>query len=239
MIKIIDDEIMLKLIVSIIVIIILALLIKKSKCLDDKGIICSSLMGFILLYFCGFEYLILLLSFFILGVIVSKIGKEKKKNKNIYESSRSLKNVLANGLIPLIFAILTVLGFKWALFGYVSSIAAATSDTFSSELGVLSNENPRLITTFEVVEKGTDGAITIFGLVAGLLGAFIIGVIGYLCFKNSNIIICSVIGGISGNLADSIVGALFERRGILNNEHVNLIATIVGGIIGVLVVKIL
>ncbi|CAB3290250.1 conserved membrane protein of unknown function [Methanocaldococcus lauensis] len=230
---------MLKLVVSIIVIVILALLIKKSNCLDNQGIIGSSIMGFILLYFCGFKYLILLLSFFILGVVVSKIGKEKKKNKNIYESCRSLKNVLANGLIPLIFAILTVLGFKWALFGYISSIAAATSDTFSSELGVLSNENPRLITTFEVVEKGTDGAITIFGLLSGVIGAFIIGVIGYLCFRNPNIILCSVIGGISGNLADSFVGALFERRGILNNEHVNLIATIVGGIIGIFVAMIL
>ncbi len=230
---------MLKLVVSIIVILVLALLIKKSKCLDDKGIIGSSIMGFILLYFCGFKYLILLLSFFVLGVIVSKVGYEKKKDKNIYESCRSLKNVLANGLIPVIFAILIVLSFKWALFGYISSIAAATSDTFSSELGVLSNENPRLITTFEVVEKGTDGAITIFGLLSGILGAFLIGVIGYIFFGDLRIILCSTIGGISGNLVDSLVGALFERRGILNNEHVNLIATVVGGIVGIFVAMIL
>ncbi|XRP97630.1 TIGR00297 family protein [Methanocaldococcus sp. 16A] len=228
-------ESLIRLFVSILVVCILALIIKKSKCLDNTGIVGSSIMGFILLYFCGFKYLILLLSFFILGVLVSRVGLEKKKAKKIAETCRSLRNVLANGLIPVLFAILTIFGFNWALIGYISSIAAATSDTFSSELGILSDEKPRLITTFEVVEKGTDGAITIFGTLAGVLGAFLIGLIGYILFEDFKIIICGTIGGILGNLADSLVGALFERRGILNNEHVNLIATIVGGVIGVFI----
>ncbi|AIJ06135.1 hypothetical protein JH146_1293 [Methanocaldococcus bathoardescens] len=232
-------EPLIRLFVSILVICVLALLIKKSKCLDNTGIVGSSIMGFILLYFCGFEYLILLLSFFILGVLVSRIGLEKKKAKKIDETCRSLRNVLANGLIPILFAVLTIFGFNWALIGYISSIAAATSDTFSSELGVLSNEKPRLITTFEVVEKGTDGAITIFGTLAGVLGAFLIGLFGYLFFGDTKIILCGTIGGISGNLADSLVGALFERKGILNNEHVNLIATIVGGVVGIFIYYIL
>ncbi|MEO2117694.1 MAG: TIGR00297 family protein [Methanocaldococcus sp.] len=226
---------LLRLFVSILVVCVLALLIKKSKCLDNNGIICSSIMGFILLYFCGFKYLILLLSFFVLGVLVSKVGLEKKRSKKIAETCRGLRNVLANGLIPILFAILTIFGFNWALIGYISSIAAATSDTFSSELGVLSNEKPRLITTFEVVEKGTDGAITTFGTLAGVLGAFLIGLFGYLLFGDIRIILCSTIGGMAGNLADSLVGALFERKGILNNEHVNLIATIVGGLVGILI----
>jgi uncharacterized protein (TIGR00297 family) len=151
------------------------------------------------------------------------------------ETCRSLRNVLANGLVPILFAILTIFGLNWALVGYISSIAAATSDTFSSELGILSNEKPRLITTFEVVEKGTDGAVTIFGTLAGILGAFLIGLFGYLLFGDVEMVLCGTVGGIAGNLADSFVGALFERKGILNNEHVNLIATTVGGVVGVLI----
>ncbi|ACV24678.1 TIGR00297 family protein [Methanocaldococcus fervens] len=226
-------EALIKLFVSILVVCVLALIIKRSKCLDDSGIIGSSIMAFILIYFCGFKYLALLLSFLILGVLVSRIGLDKKKSKKMDETCRTLKNVLANGLIPILFAILTIFGLNWALVGYVSSIAAATSDTFSSELGVLSDENPKLITTFEVVEKGTDGAITIFGTLSGILGAFLIGFLGYLFFGDVKIILCGTIGGIFGNLADSLFGALFERKGILNNEHVNLIATIVGGVVGV------
>jgi uncharacterized protein (TIGR00297 family) len=228
-------EALIRLFVSTLVICLLALIIKRSKCLDDTGVVGSSVMGFILLYFCGFKYLILLLSFFVLGVLVSRAGLEKKKIKKMDETCRSLKNVLANGLVPVLFAILTVFGLNWALIGYISSIAAATSDTFSSELGVLSNEKPRLITTLEVVEKGTDGAVTIFGILAGILGAFLIGLLGYLFFGDFKIILCGTIGGISGNLADSLVGALFERKGLLNNEHVNLIATIVGGIVGLFI----
>lgn len=48
------------------------------------------------------------------------------------------------------------------------------ADTFSSELGILSNSQPRLITspTLRKVPKGTNGGVTIWGLVAGLLGSF-------------------------------------------------------------------
>jgi len=222
-----------KLLLSIIVVLILALIIKKSKSLDNAGIAGSTIMGFLLLYFCGIEYFLLLLSFFVLGVLVSRIGLEKKKAKKIDETRRGLRNVIANGLIPLIFAILTIFGFSFGLVGFVSAIAAATSDTFSSELGVLSNEKPKLITTFETVEKGTDGAITLFGTLAGLFGAFLIGLIAFLLFGDIKLVVCGTVGGIMGNLADSLVGAVFERKGILNNEHVNLIATIVGGLVGI------
>ena len=231
-------ESLIRLFISILIICVLALLIKKSGCLDNEGVIGSSIMGFILLYFCGFKYLVLLLSFFVLGVLVSRIGLEKKKAKKMAETCRGLRNVLANGLIPTIFAILVIFGFNWALVGYISSIAAATSDTFSSELGVLSNEKPRLITTFEVVDKGTDGAITIFGTLVGVLGAFLIGVFAYLLFGDIKIVLCSTVGGVAGNLADSLAGAIFERKGLLNNEHVNLIATLVGGVVGVLIYRI-
>jgi uncharacterized protein (TIGR00297 family) len=231
-------ESLIRLFVSILIICVLALFIKRSRCLDNEGVLVSSIMGFLLLYLCGFKYLALLLSFFVLGVLVSRIGLEKKKAKKMAETCRGLRNVLANGLIPTIFAILVIFGFNWALIGYVSSIAAATSDTFSSELGVLSNENPRLITNFKVVDKGTDGAITIFGTLTGVLGAFLIGVFAYLLFGDIKIVLCSTVGGVAGNLADSLAGAIFERKGLLNNEHVNLIATLVGGVVGVLIYRI-
>jgi uncharacterized protein (TIGR00297 family) len=231
-------ESLIRLFVSILIICVLALFIKRSRCLDNEGVLVSSIMGFLLLYFCGFKYLVLLLSFFVLGVLVSRVGLEKKKAKKMAETCRGLRNVLANGLIPTIFAILVIFGFNWALIGYVSSIAAATSDTFSSELGVLSNENPRLITNFKVVDKGTDGAITIFGTLVGVLGAFLIGVFAYLLFGDIKIVLCSTVGGVAGNLADSLAGAIFERKGLLNNEHVNLIATLVGGVVGVLIYRI-
>lgn len=60
--------------------------------------------------------------------------------------------------------------------GIIANYAAAAADTFSSELGILSESQPRLITSLSLrkVPKGTNGGVTIWGLVAGLLGSLII-----------------------------------------------------------------
>ncbi|AEF96190.1 TIGR00297 family protein [Methanotorris igneus] len=227
-------DIISKFFLAVVIVCILALLIKKSDSLDNCGICASSIMAFIIILGAGLSWLVILLSFFILGVLVSKMGYSTKKKMGLAESRRTIRNVLANGLVPLLFVIMYCFGFKLALFGYIGSIAAATSDTFSSELGVLSKETPRLITTLKKVEKGTDGGITFFGTFMGLLGAFLIGVVSYLLFKSPDLIWIATISGILGNLADSLCGAVFERRGIMNKEHVNFIATLVGGICGLL-----
>ncbi|WP_461462067.1 DUF92 domain-containing protein, partial [Methanobrevibacter sp.] len=44
----------------------------------------------------------------------------------------------------------------------------------------------------------------------------------------------SVISGTVGCFMDSILGALLENKNIINNEHVNLLATITGAIVGIL-----
>jgi uncharacterized membrane protein len=60
--------------------------------------------------------------------------------------------------------------------GIIANYAAVAADTFSSELGILSESQPRLITSLSLrkVPKGTNGGVTIWGLVAGFLGSLII-----------------------------------------------------------------
>ncbi|KAL8809460.1 MAG: hypothetical protein Q9223_006949 [Gallowayella weberi] len=54
-----------------------------------------------------------------------------------------------------------------------SNYAAVAADTFSSELGILSKSHPRLLTSwnFRRVPPGTNGGITLWGTLAGFLGA--------------------------------------------------------------------
>lgn len=60
--------------------------------------------------------------------------------------------------------------------GIVANYAAVAADTFSSELGILSKSRPRLVTSWKLrqVPPGTNGGVTLWGLVAGLLGSLII-----------------------------------------------------------------
>jgi uncharacterized membrane protein len=58
--------------------------------------------------------------------------------------------------------------------GIVSNYAAVAADTLSSELGILSKSRPRLITTLRTVPPGTNGGVSVAGLLAGALGSFCI-----------------------------------------------------------------
>ena len=70
--------------------------------------------------------------------------------------------------------------YKWGgdllVIGIIANYAAVAADTFSSELGILARSEPRLITslTLRKVPRGTNGGVTAWGLVAGLLGSMII-----------------------------------------------------------------
>lgn len=98
---------------------------------------------------------------------------------------------------------------------------------------------PRLITTFKKVEPGTDGAVSVLGICCRYDGAAIVGICAYLLGIINNpvlAIILAVVPGTLGCFMDSILGAVFERKDLLTNEHVNLIATITGALIGILLV---
>ena len=107
------------------------------------------------------------------------------------------------------------------------------SDTLSSEIGGL-YDDPRLITTFERVDPGTDGAVTWQGEVAGLVGAGIIAGIAGALFTSVDAVGTAVVlgAGVAGMTVDSVLGATIEGR-IVDNQGVNLLATVAAAVVGV------
>jgi uncharacterized protein (TIGR00297 family) len=161
-----------------------------------------------------------ILTLFFLGKIVTKIGKTKKsKIEENFSQQRDSYQVLANGGISWFLTVLFYFGWIDANFAKSMSlfaISAATGDTFSSELGILSEQTPRMITSFKKVPRGTNGGVTSFGVLAAGLGGCLVGLVTcFVQFEISFVTIClGVLSGITGSTIDSILGAVLEFSGL-------------------------
>jgi len=212
-------------------IVVIGLITYLRKALDLFGSIFMIIMGIIIIFTAGANWLVLIFIFLILGLISTKYKHQYKKDIGVYEGTRSLKNVISNGIVPFVMAAFGNYG------GFIGSIATATADTLASEVGVV--EQPRLITTMKKVPPGTDGGISIVGTAAGIIGAGVIGVSAYILgiFPDPFVTLkISIIAGTVGCFVDSILGAVLERRNYISNEYVNLIATITGAALGIIMV---
>ena len=218
----------------VILLLLVGTLTYHRKALDLWGSLSMVIMGIIIIFSAGVNWLFLILLFLTLSLFVTRYKKDYKIQLGIYEGKRTAKNVISNGVVAFIMAAFG--GFYLPFVGgFIGSIATATADTMASELGIL--QQPRLITTMEKVVPGTDGAISTLGTLVGILGAGIIGLAAYLLgiitdpFLSLKI---AIVSGTIGCFMDSILGAVLEQRSFLNNEHVNLLATITGAIVGII-----
>ncbi len=221
-------------------------IVYKKGILDLKGSLTAVLLASAIIIFADFNWLVLLIFFMLSGFLVTKYKFEYKEKIKVSEKNRGrrgARNVLANGLAPTIIAVLYSFtnDLESLVAGaYIASVATVTADTFSSEIGVLSRGSPRLITSFKKVPKGTDGAISMLGEFAGFFGALLIGLLAYILgiLELKLALASALIGGFVGFNTDSFLGATLERRGLINNDHVNFISSIVGAVFGAIAVQI-
>lgn len=220
----------------VVILFLLGFFVYWRKSLDLLGSITMIVMGIVIIFSAGVNWLFLIILFLIMCLLATKFAKPYKNSIGEYEGRRTAKNVISNGLIAFLMA---AFGGYYLPFvgGFLGSIATATADTLASEIGVL--QNPVLVTTFKKVQPGTDGAISILGTSVGIIGAGIIGFAAFLLGVMPDPLISikiAIISGTVGCFMDSFLGAVFERRNYLNNEHVNLLATLTGAIVGILCV---
>lgn len=221
----------------VIILFILGFITYKRKALDLFGSLTMIVMGVVIIFSAGANWLLLLIIFLVLSLFATRYSKSYKRSLGEYEGRRSSKNVISNGIVAFMMA---AFGGYYLPFvgGFIGAIATATADTLASEIGIL--QEPRLITTFQKVAPGTDGAISVLGTAVGMLGAFIIGISAYVLGVISNpwsAIFVSVIAGTIGCFMDSLLGATLERAKMITNEHVNLSATITGAVIGIILIS--
>lgn len=119
------------------------------------------------------------------------------------------------------------------LIGIVSQYACSAGDTFSSEIGILNDHWPVLITTLQKVPPGTNGAVSLLGLVAALMGGSVIGLTAAATLPmatvgaRATIFFVATVAGVAGSLIDSLLGATCQRT--LYDRRMKKVVEVHGG----------
>ena len=202
------------------------------------GMLTGVLLALFAVVLGGVGWFLTLMSFYAVGGLASKYRFDEKAARGVAqenEGARGTGNVLANSAVALIavvgFAATGHIDVSPALFGFAfaGAIATAMADTLSSEIGGL-YDGPRLITTLQPVEPGTDGAVTWQGEVAGLTGALVVGALAAVGMPLGDPVAGGgvvILAGVVGMTVDSLLGALIEGERV-GNQAVNFLATVAG-----------
>jgi uncharacterized protein (TIGR00297 family) len=176
-----------------------------------------------------------LLSVFALAWMTTRLGYKRKQKLGTAEQreGRTASQVLANlGVAAVCACLYAVSGGRMIfLLALAAALSEAAADTVSSEVGQAVSDRARLITTWERVPAGTNGGVTGAGTLAGLAAAALVSLIcvftRLLAWK---LLWISLLAAIFGMLADSYLGAWLERHGLLRNDSVNFLSTLVASI---------
>lgn len=208
---------------------------------DLSGLFSGALVGIILIVFADVWWFFVILVFMMVGSAATRYRFEYKSSLGAAESHggvRGYVNVFSNLLVGTAAAVLfglagqvgSTAGQVMCTALFVGSVATAAADTFAGEIGMTTSA-PVLITTFEIVPRGTNGGITLGGEIAACIGS--LAVAGAACVMGvitlPMLAVCTLAGFIGTNI-DSLVGATLENRGYIGNAGTNLIATLGGGL---------
>jgi uncharacterized protein (TIGR00297 family) len=215
----------------IIVVMVLCVVTKK---LTIPASLTAGVIGFLINLGAGLPGIIMLGTFFVLGILATSHKKELKVVLGEHQPERKPGQVFANGGVAAIMATLLYLDpannmvYRMMM---AASLASATADTLSSELGMVYGQRFYNILTFRKEAKGLDGVISMEGTLSGAAGSLVIALIYALSFGIDAGCIVIFLSGILGNLVDSILGATLERKRFMNNDVVNFSNTLSAALI--------
>jgi uncharacterized protein (TIGR00297 family) len=186
------------------------------KALSMTGAIAALIVGTLTFGFGGWLAALLLILFFVSSSGLSRFRKAMKQEASqAFEKGgrRDLGQVLANGAAASGLALAYGLtGNPAYLVALAGAIAAVNADTWSTELGVLSPKQPRLLTTGARVLSGTSGGVTLVGLLASFGGAGLIAAALGIWTGMLGMGAAVLTGGVLGGVFDSLLGATVQAQ---------------------------
>ena len=243
---------------------LLLLIFFKLNVLTIDGALGAFIMGLFIFGIGGWKFLLPIVLFFLTSSFLSKILNDKDQNFESFPkgSRRDLIQVYANGGIPMLISIWWLYDPSEILYiAFLASVASATADTWATEIGIYSKITPRNCISFRKLKPGVSGGVTLFGTIGSLLGAGIISLSGQFFLQSSVQTLLVLLAGFTGSILDSIIGATVQAifvcnkcggqteksqhcgnptmlesgNKMINNDMVNLLCTISGATIVILI----
>uniref|UniRef100_A0A383VCW5 Dolichol kinase n=1 Tax=Tetradesmus obliquus TaxID=3088 RepID=A0A383VCW5_TETOB len=203
------------------------------KGLSGQGIAHAWLLGSAVFGVFGAGSYALMCIYFITGTLVTRAKLQQKQKEGIAEARagrRGAGSVWGSGAAAVGCAALAVLTGQHALWqvGYVASLASKLADTVSSEIGKAYGTATFLVTSLKQVPRGTEGAVSVEGSLAGFMAAAGFSLCAALALQEpfAGAALLTTSAAVAANLLESYLGAALQGRyAWMTNDVVNVIQT--------------
>ncbi len=175
--------------------------------LRASGAVAGTVVGTVVLGFAGVGAALVLVLFFVTSSALSALPPSGER------SARGARQVLANGSVAAAMAAIAGQAAYGAV-AFLGATAAATADTWATEIGVRWGKRPRSILTLRQQPPGTSGAVSVAGSVAAICGALAVGTAGNLLVAGvaGRTVAAVAVAGFTGSVLDSLLGAAFQAE---------------------------
>jgi uncharacterized protein (TIGR00297 family) len=229
--------------------------IAPKKLLTPAGSFHAWFLAILIWVTLGWQGYAVVMFYFLVGSGVTRIGMAQKEAEGIAEKrsgARGPENVWGSALTGALCALgvgIINSGFvvpspqslvpnpqSLLLLGYVASFSTKLADTTASEVGKAYGKSTFLITTLQPVPRGTEGAVSLEGTLAGIVASVAIAFVGWAVglIDLLGVAWCVLAAFIATNL-ESVIGATLQSKyNWLTNEVVNIFNTLIGAIAAVL-----
>jgi uncharacterized protein (TIGR00297 family) len=195
----------------------ISLLAWRLRALDGFGALAALAMGTIVFGLGGIMPSAALVLFFVSGSILSALPGKPKVRTGDESHGRSWKQVAANGSVPTLLVLATLIFPSYReplLISAVAAIAAAAADSWSTEIGTRYGGIAHDILSWKPVVPGLSGGVSLAGFLAALIGATLIACSTYPISSTRRLQagVAVILAGFCGAVSDSIIGSSLQGR---------------------------
>ena len=191
----------------------------RFRALSTDGALASTAVGGAIVSGAGVLGAASLLTFFVSSTLLGRLppasGRRQRRG-----NERDAVQVLANGGVAAVLATAMAARHdrdsRLLLSGFGGALAAASADTWATEIGTRLGARPRSILTGQSIPVGASGGVSPAGILASAAGAASIAAVVAASSRLGNAFDPSpmpaiVLGGVLGSMADSVLGAAVQE----------------------------